>query len=75
MTEPMSFLTVKQAARFLGVADNTLRNWDMAGAIPVHRNPRNNYRLFAMADLQRVQEEIEATGTYPTGWQRPRRPR
>jgi hypothetical protein len=34
-------LTVKQAARFLGVADNTLRNWDSAGAVPVVRNPGN----------------------------------
>ena len=33
-------LTVKQAARFLGVADNTMRNWDMAGTVPVHRNPQ-----------------------------------
>ena len=75
MTDAIDFLTVKQAARFLGVADNTLRNWDAAGAVRVHRHPRNNYRLFAMADLRRIQEEIEVTGTYPTGWQRPRRPR
>ena len=69
------YLTVKQAARFLGVADNTMRNWDAAGSVPVHRNPKNNYRLFAITDLERIRKEIQATGTYPTGWQRPRQPR
>ena len=69
------YLTVKQAARFLGVADNTLRNWDSAGAVPVHRNPKNNYRQFKKTDLERIRKEIQATGTYPTGWQRPRRPK
>ena len=74
-TKTKTLLTIKQAARFLGVADNTLRNWDMAGVIRVHRNPKNNYRLFAIADLEYIRKEIQATGVYPTGWQRPRRPR
>jgi DNA-binding transcriptional MerR regulator len=69
------YLTVEQAARFLGVADNTMRNWDMAGAVPAHRNPKNNYRLFAVADLERIRHQIQTTGTYPTGWQRLRWPR
>ena len=75
MVQTQELLTVKQAARFLGVADNTLRNWDMAGAIPVRRHPKNNYRLFAVTDLERIRRQIQTTGTYPTGWQRPRRPR
>ena len=37
------YLTVKQAARFLGVADNTMRHWDAVGVVPVHRHPTNNY--------------------------------
>ena len=74
-TRIQTLLTVKQAACFVGVADNTLRNWDMAGVVPVHRHPKNNYRLFAVADLERIRKEIQATGVYPTGWQRPRRPR
>ncbi len=69
------YLTVNAAARFLGVAPNTLRNWDRAGAIPDRRHPANNYRLFAVADLERIRDEIERSGTYPTGWQRPNRPR
>jgi len=68
-------LTVKAAARFLGVAANTMRSRGRAGVIPVRRDPRNNYRLFAVADLEKVRDEIEQTGTYPSGWQRPRWPR
>jgi DNA-binding transcriptional MerR regulator len=75
MPKPTNLLTVKQAAQFLGVADNTMRNWDGAGAVPICRHPTNNYRLFAVADLERIRRKIQATGTYPTGWQRPRRPR
>lgn len=69
------YLTVKQAARFLGVAENTMRNWDVAGAVPVQRNPKNNYRQFKKTELEPIRKEIEASGTYPRGWQRPRRPR
>jgi len=68
-------VTTKQAARLLGVCCNTLRGWDLAGVIPVRRHSKNNYRLFAVADLERIRKEIRATGTYPGGWQRPRRPK
>jgi DNA-binding transcriptional MerR regulator len=74
-TKIKTLLTIKPAARFLGVAENTLRSWESAGVIPVGRHPKNNYRLFAVADLEKIRGEIQATGTYPTGWQRPRRPR
>jgi len=33
------------------------------------------YRQFKKTDLERIREEIQASGTYPSGWQRPRRPR
>ena len=69
------YLTVKQAARFLGVAENTMRHWDAVGVVPVQRNPKNNYRQFKRTDLERIRKEIQATGTYPSGWQRPRKPR
>ena len=75
MVKSTTLLTVKQAARFLGVADNTLRNWDSAGAIAVHRHPRNRYRLFDLADLERIRNKIEQSGTYPSGWQRSVKPK
>ena len=53
------YLRIKQAAEYLGVARNTLRNWEAAGKIPVHRHPVNNYRLFRIADLDRLLREAE----------------
>jgi excisionase family DNA binding protein len=46
------YLTVAQAASFLGVAANTVRAWDAAGKIPSRRNPANGYRLFKRSDLE-----------------------
>jgi len=64
------FLTVKQAARFLGVSPNTIRNWDRNDKIPVYRHPLSQYRLFKLEDLERLLHEVEESGRYPTGWRR-----
>ncbi len=47
-----AYLTIKEAARFLGVSANTLRNWGRDGRIAMHRNPANGYRLFRRSDLE-----------------------
>ena len=70
MTKLDEFVTIREAARFLGVAPNTLRNWHSAGKIPVYRNPISNYRLFKKTDLEDLLRQIAASGTYPTGWKR-----
>ena len=59
------YLQIKAAAALLGVAPNTLRNWDRTGKIQVYRHPVNNYRLYKKADLQRLLASIELTGTLP----------
>ena len=53
------YLTIKEAARFLGVAPNTLRAWGANGKIPMHRNPINGYRLFRIDDLQKLLAKVE----------------
>jgi MerR family copper efflux transcriptional regulator len=53
------YLTVKEAAKYLGVAKNTMRNWDAAGKIPVHRHPVNNYRLYKVSDLDALLRKAE----------------
>ena len=63
-------LTVSEAAGFLGVAPNTIRNWDRDGKIPVFRHPLNHYRMFKQADLLELLRQIEKSGEYPTGWPR-----
>ena len=46
------YLTIGQAARFLGVVPATLRNWDMAGKLKSYRHPVNNYRLYKREELE-----------------------
>ena len=57
------YLTVKEAAEYLCVAKNTMRNWDEAGKIPVHRHPVNNYRLFKVSDLDKLLKQTERSRT------------
>ena len=49
-----SFLTVTEAAEYLGVSSNTIRNWGRDAKIKEHRHPINNYRLFKAADLDKL---------------------
>lgn len=69
------FVTIKQAARFLHVSANTLRNWHRDAKIPVYRNPVSGYRLFKKTDLEELLRQIEQSGQYPTGWRRPAKPK
>ncbi|HJZ48674.1 MAG TPA: helix-turn-helix domain-containing protein [Roseiflexaceae bacterium] len=57
------YMQIKEAAALLGVAPNTLRNWDRTGKIRVYRHPVNNYRLYKKADLQRLLASIELSET------------
>jgi excisionase family DNA binding protein len=53
------YLRIKEAAEYLGVCQNTLRNWEASGKISVHRHPVNNYRLFNVGDLDKVLRKTE----------------
>jgi excisionase family DNA binding protein len=48
------YLRIKEAAKYLGVSPNTLRNWGRGGKITEHRHPINNYRLYKKSDLARL---------------------
>jgi excisionase family DNA binding protein len=48
------YIRIKEAAEFLGVSANTLRNWGRDGKITEHRHPVNNYRLYKKSDLTRL---------------------
>ncbi|MCH2130010.1 MAG: helix-turn-helix domain-containing protein [Pirellulaceae bacterium] len=54
-------LTVKEAAEYLGVSPNTLRNWGEEGKVPIYRNPINNYRLFKINDMDALVKRIDRT--------------
>jgi excisionase family DNA binding protein len=45
------YMTVGEAAEFLGVSASTLRNWDRAGRLVAIRHPVNGYRLYRKKDL------------------------
>lgn len=56
-TKLTDYILTAEAARILGVAQNTLRKWAAAGVIPFHRNPANGYRLFKQNDLDKFLEK------------------
>jgi DNA (cytosine-5)-methyltransferase 1 len=51
---------IKEAAALLGVAVNTLRNWERSGKLRVYRHPVNNYRLYKRADIAALLAAIDA---------------
>ncbi len=53
------YLHIKHAAAYLGCCQNTLRNWELAGKIPVRRHPVNNYRLYKRSDLDKLLKKAE----------------
>jgi len=52
------YLTVGEAAEFLGVSPSTLRNWDRAGKLNPRRHPVNGYRLYVKVELERLLKTI-----------------
>jgi len=59
VTKLRDFLRISEAAEYLGVSPNTLRNWERAGKIVAHRHPVNHYRLFKREDLDAVLRQAE----------------
>ncbi|MFO7902234.1 MAG: helix-turn-helix domain-containing protein [Pirellulaceae bacterium] len=58
MPQLADFLTVSEAADYLGVSPNTLRNWGRDGKVPEHRHPINNYRLYKKHDLKAIRDRL-----------------
>lgn len=52
------YLLVTEAAEFLGVSPNTIRNWGRDGKITEYRHPLNNYRMFKRTELERVRKKL-----------------
>ena len=59
MDKLREYMTIKQAAAYLGVAPNTLRNWGASGKLEEHRHPMNGYRLYRQEELDRVLQQVE----------------
>lgn len=53
------YLTIKEAAKYLGVSPLTLRNWDKRGKLVAIRHPINDYRLYTISDLEKFLKRFE----------------
>ena len=53
------YLTIKEAAKYVGVTPLTLRNWDKKGKLSPTRHPMNNYRLYDRRELDIIHRQIE----------------
>ncbi len=59
------YITIKQAAKILGVSALTLRNWDNSGKFPAGRHPISNYRVYKVADVEKILSDIEISRNSP----------
>ena len=62
MKNIQDYLRIGEAAEYLGVSPQTLRNWEGKGKLRVYRHPVNGYRLFRKSDLEKVLRKLEASG-------------
>lgn len=54
------YLRIKEAAEYLGVSPNTLRNWGRTGKLSERRHPMNDYRLYAKEELDALLREADS---------------
>jgi excisionase family DNA binding protein len=66
------YLRIQEAAAYLGVSPNTLRNWGREEKIPEFRHPVNNYRLYRPSDLEAILRRITRPSQAGDGRQRRR---
>ena len=51
-------LTIREAAKTLGVSPDTLRRWDKAGKFKATRHPMNNYRMYSTQTIEKLKNKI-----------------
>jgi excisionase family DNA binding protein len=69
------FVNVREAARKLGVHENTVRNLEKRGQLKAVRLPGSGFRRFRKQDIERMREEMWSQfapdTTMPTERRRP----
>ncbi|MBT6120992.1 MerR family transcriptional regulator [bacterium] len=58
MSDKPQYLTVKEAAKVLGVNPETLRRWDNIGKLKTKRHPMNNYRIYDPVEVEALRKSI-----------------
>jgi MerR family transcriptional regulator, copper efflux regulator len=61
-----NYFRISEAAEYLGVSPNTLRNWENAGKVAAVRHPVNGYRLFKRNDLDALLKLVEEVSGEPS---------
>lgn len=66
--EKTEALTLKRAAELLGVHEQTLRSWERNGIIRMVRLPGSGYRRVPVAEVTRLQHEMQTVKTKSAVW-------
>jgi MerR family transcriptional regulator, copper efflux regulator len=53
------YIKIKEAAKYLGISEMTLRRWSDDGKVKCKRHPINGYRLFKSKDLKKLLEKLK----------------
>jgi site-specific DNA-methyltransferase (adenine-specific) len=53
-----NLLTIRQAAKELGISPDTLRRWDKAGKLKATRHPMNNYRIYSTQTIAKIKSKL-----------------
>jgi len=53
------YMTIKEAAEFLGVSTATLRAWDNSNKLKAYRIPINRSRYYKEEDLQKLLDSMD----------------
>jgi excisionase family DNA binding protein len=69
------YLTIKEAADYLGVSALTLRNWDKNGKFLSGRHPINNYRIYKTEELEKLLKEIDDGDNHRLKLSKPPKPK
>ena len=61
-----NYVTLSEAASYLGVSKSTLRNWDKEGKLVAVRNPVNKYRTYDLEKLLELKKKEGYVATIDT---------
>jgi len=50
------FMNVRETAKYLGVHENTVRNWETSGVLRGFKLPGSGFRRFSREDVERMRE-------------------
>jgi excisionase family DNA binding protein len=57
-----NYITIREAAKMLGVCEATLRRWDKLGKLKAARHPINGYRLYKVDSLKTLIRTVTSHG-------------